>query len=109
MLKLKIDHMKQFIKNNAKYLTIGGAFTLLVICYFQQKENAKLRKQATTNDVDSLVNVIKTLEYERDSLSMELFPMEIELNRYQTAYKIFVERDPQGAKIYSDIISDETE
>jgi len=101
--------MKQFIKNNAKYLTIGGAFTLLVICYFQQKENAKLRKQATTNDVDSLVNVIKTLEYERDSLSMELFPKEIELGRYEVAFQIFAERNPKAAEQYAEIISSETE
>jgi len=102
--------MKQFIKNNAKYLTIGGAFTLLIICYFQQKENAKLRKQpVSTANVDSLVNVIKALEYERDSLSMELFPKEIELGRYEVAFQIFAERNPKAAEQYAEIISSETE
>jgi hypothetical protein len=103
--------MKQFIKNNAKYLTIGGAFTLLVICYFQQKQNAVLRAQISspTANVDSIIHANDSLQYLLDSLDAEIFPVEIELNRYQTAYKIFVERDPQGAKIYSDIISDETE
>jgi hypothetical protein len=53
-------------------------------------------------DRDSLVNI-------SDSLLGELFPTQIELNRYQVAYKIFLKRDPQGAKIFGDIISDETE
>ena len=53
-------------------------------------------------DRDSLVNL-------SDSLMGELFPTQIELNRYQIAYKIFLRRDPQGAKIYGDIIANETE
>jgi hypothetical protein len=102
--------MVNFIKNNSKYLTISGAFALLVICYFQQKENAKLRKQTTVvTNTDSLVNVIKTLEYERDSLSMELFPIEIELGRYEVAFQIFSERNPKAAEQYAEIISSETE
>lgn len=62
---------------------------------------------------DSTVELLKkdrdSLVYINDSLTGELFHAEIELNRYQIAYKIFLERDPQGAKVYGDIISDETE
>ena len=53
-------------------------------------------------DRDSLVTL-------SDSLMGELFPTQIELNRHQIAYKIFLKRDPQGAKIYGDIIANETE
>lgn len=97
------------MKKYLKYFSVGGALSLLVICYFQQKQNAKLRAQTTQVNTDSLISVINTLQHERDSLDSENFPCQIELSRYQTAYKIFLERDPQGAKIYGDIISDETE
>ena len=102
--------MINFIKNNAKYLTIGGAFALLVICYFQQKENAKLRKKlVVTTNVDSLNNVISTLQREKDSIYWEAFPREIELGRYQVAFEIFAERNPKAAEQYAEIISSETE
>lgn len=84
--------------------SIVGALTLMTVCYFQQKENAKLRtrvKQSVFN-VDSLI-------YVNDSLSNELFPIEIELNRYQVAFKIFAERNPEAAYEYGTIISEETE
>jgi hypothetical protein len=53
-------------------------------------------------DRDSLVNIT-------DSLLGELFPTQIELNRYQIAYKIFATRDPQAARVFGNIMSDETE
>lgn len=44
-----------------------------------------------------------------DSLSMELFPKEIELGRYEVAFQIFMERNPKAASQFGDIISEETE
>lgn len=38
--------MIEFFKKNQKNITMGAALTLLLICYFQQKELAKLRKGA---------------------------------------------------------------
>lgn len=62
---------------------------------------------------DTTIELLKrdrdSLVYINDSLSGELFSAQIELNRYQLAYKIFLKRDPQGAKIFGDIISNETE
>lgn len=105
--------MKKYFKYfSSKGALIGGALTLMLVCYFQQKESAKLRaqvKETAPTVVDSLLHTKDSLQNRIDSLESEMFPMEIELNRYQTAYKIFLERDPQGAKIYGDIISDETE
>jgi hypothetical protein len=40
--------MIEFFKKNQKNLTMGAAILLLLICYFQQKELAKLRKEAHT-------------------------------------------------------------
>jgi hypothetical protein len=56
--------MIEFFKKNQKNITMGGAIALLLICYFQQKELAKLRnevhisKEIKTDKkaTDSLVN-----------------------------------------------------
>ena len=52
--------------------------------------------------VDSLQNLV-------DSLHAENYPCQIELNRYQMAYKILLQQNPNAAKQYGDIISNETE
>lgn len=52
--------------------------------------------------VDSLQNLV-------DSLHAENYPCQIELNRYQMAYKILLHQNPNAAKQYGDIISNETE
>lgn len=99
--------MKQYLK----YFSVGGALSLLAICYFQQKENAKLRaqiKQPVVN-VDSLIHLKDSIQYQFDSLHTETFPMEIELGRYQVAFTIFAERNPKAAEQYAEIISSETE
>jgi hypothetical protein len=58
--------MIEFIKKNQKNITMGGAVVLLLICYFQQKELAKLRKEVQVNKeinveqtTDSLLNKLK--------------------------------------------------
>lgn len=57
--------MIEFFKKNQKNITMGGAVALLLVCYFQQKELAKLRKEVHTiqeikadkKTVDSLLNI----------------------------------------------------
>jgi hypothetical protein len=57
--------MVEFFKKNQKNITMGGAIVLLLVCYFQQKELAKLRKEmysiqeikADKKTVDSLLNI----------------------------------------------------
>lgn len=105
--------MKEFIAKYQKAIVGTGALAVLLICYFQQKELAKLRGEkkieslgggdiVKAQTIDSLQNVI-------DSLHAENFPCQVELNRYQMAYEIFMERNPKAAKQYGDIISEETE
>ena len=55
--------MIEFFNKNQKNITMGGAVVLLLICYFQQKELAKLRKEVQVNKeinveqtTDSLLN-----------------------------------------------------
>lgn len=52
---------------------------------------------------------ITRLQNQNDSLRSELFPIEIELGRYQVAFEIFSERNPKAAEQYGTIISQETE
>jgi hypothetical protein len=57
--------MIEFYKKNQKNITMGGAVALLLVCYFQQKELAKLRKEvhsiqeikADKKTIDSLLNI----------------------------------------------------
>lgn len=58
--------MIEFFKKNQKNITMGAAITLLLVCYFQQKELAKLRKQVHS------VNEIKTNQVTTDSLLNKL-------------------------------------
>jgi hypothetical protein len=59
--------MIEFFKKNKDNLTKGAAAVLLLICYFQQRELAKLRKEVhSVNEIkvggvqkDSLLNKIK--------------------------------------------------
>jgi hypothetical protein len=56
--------MIEFLKKNQKNITIGAAVVLLLICYFQQKELARLRKE---------VHVVKEVNVEvTDSLLNKL-------------------------------------
>lgn len=58
--------MIEFFKKNQKNITMGGAIVLLLICYFQQKELARLRKEvnsvkeikADNKSLDSLLNKV---------------------------------------------------
>jgi hypothetical protein len=85
----------------------------LLICYFQQKELAKLRSEPkielhTGGDINR-GKIIDSLQIRCDSLEAELWPVSVELGRYQMAYEIFLERNPKAAKQYGTIISEETE
>lgn len=57
--------MIEFFKNNQKNITMGAAIVLLMVCYFQQKELARLRKETHS------VKEIKTDNKSLDSLLMK--------------------------------------
>jgi hypothetical protein len=58
--------MIEFFKKNQKNITMGGAIALLLICFFQQKELSKLRKEnmvikeidISNNTKDSLIKKV---------------------------------------------------
>lgn len=105
--------MKEFITKYQKAIVGTGAVAVLLICYFQQKELARLRSEPkiqvfTGGDIQKGM-LIDSLQNVADSLYAENFPCQVELNRYRIAYEIFMERNPKAAKQYGDIISEETE
>ncbi len=58
--------MIEFFKKNQKNITMGAAVVLLLVCYLQQKELAKLRKETQT------INEIKTDNKSLDSLKLKI-------------------------------------
>ena len=58
--------MIEFFKKNQRNITMGGAIALLLICFFQQKELSKLRKESmvikeidiSNNTKDSLIKKV---------------------------------------------------
>lgn len=54
--------MIEFFKKNQKNITMGSAIVLLIICYLQQKELSRLRKEVYS------IKEIKTDNKSLDSL-----------------------------------------
>ena len=84
-----------------KYLFIFLTALLFTICLFQRRQTVILSNNYQQR-IDSIQHVA-------DSLHSELFPVQIELGRYEVAYRIFMERNPKAAHQYGTIISEETE
>lgn len=98
---------------NINHAIKGSAFVLLIICYLQQKQLAKLRKESPVEfvqggDIDK-AHTIDSLVHLADSLYAENYPCQIELNRFKIAFELFAQRYPKEAAKYGDIISNETE
>ena len=85
-------------------VSLGFLWSLLSMQNYREKYQSLLTKTESANNykIDSLQHLV-------DSLDMENYPCQIELNRFQVAYEIFMKRNPKAASQYGDIISDETE
>lgn len=85
-------------------VSLGFLWSLLSIQNYREKYQSLVTKTESLNNykIDSLQHLV-------DSLDMENYPCQIELNRFQVAYEIFMKRNPKAASQYGDIISDETE
>lgn len=84
-------------------IALGIVLTMSVLLYQVSSKDRKIK--ALNQQVVDLEQKAKLV----DSLEAELFPKEIELNRFQVAFEIFARRHPVYAEIYASIISDETE
>ena len=94
--------MKQFLI--LLFASIASALSTLIITNYHKEpvefiQGGDIQKAQT---IDSLRNYA-------DSLQSELYPCQIELNRYQVAFEIFMRKNPKAAQEYATIISEETE
>ena len=105
--------MKEFIQKYQKAIIGTGAVAVLVVCYLQQKELAKLRAEKKievlvggdiqkAKTVDSLMNVI-------DSIRAENLPLQVENGRYYMALELLREEDKKAADLFQSILETQTE
>jgi hypothetical protein len=105
--------MKEFISKYQKAIVGTGAVAVLIVCYLQQKELAKLRAQPkievyTGGDIqkgkaiDSLTNLT-------DSLRDELFIERIDAGRHEITREEILGKYPKIAKEYDEFYSHNTE
>jgi hypothetical protein len=85
-------------------VSLGFLWSLFSMQNYREKYQSLVTKTESLNNykIDSLQHLV-------DSLDMENYPCQIELNRFQVAYEIFMKKNPKAASQYGDIISDETE
>jgi hypothetical protein len=97
--------MKEFIQKYQKAIVGTGAVSVLLICYFQQKELSKLRNErvvVSTPKTDSLQKVI-------DSLDTELFMSKTMNGRYELALEHLHEVNQPAGLVFQRYMENETE
>ena len=99
--------MKEFIQKYQKAIVGTGAVSVLLICYFQQKELSKLRSEqykiySVPTSTDSLQSVV-------DSLQDELFIKHITNGRYELTFEHLKEVNPKLGQEMEDWMSHNTE
>ena len=98
--------MKEFIAKYQKAIVGTGAVAVLLICYLQQKELAKLRAQ---NKIEVVVGGDIQKAQLIDSLQSELFVTQTMVGRYEVALELFREKNKKGADEFELIMSTQTE
>lgn len=98
--------MKEFISKYQKAIVGTGAVAVLVVCYFQQKELAKLRSEPKIEVYQG--GNIQQAELV-DSLRNEDFIKGTMLMRYEVTLEHFKETNPKFAKEFEDWMSKNTE
>ncbi len=98
--------MKEFIAKYQKAIVGTGAVAVLLICYLQQKELAKLRAQ---NKIEVVVGGDIQKAELVDSLQSELFVAQTMVGRYEVALELFKEENKKAADQFELILSTKTE
>ena len=98
--------MKEFIQKYQKAIVGTGAVSVLLICYFQQKELTKLRSErvviSTPKTTDSLQKVV-------DSLETELFMSQTMNGRYELSLEHLHEVNQKAGLEFQRYMETETE
>ena len=98
--------MKEFIQKYQKAIVGTGAVSVLLICFLQQKELTKLRKENI-----SVVSLPKTdsLQTIVDSLQTETFLLQTQNGRYELSLEHLYEVNPKAGKQSTEFMENETE
>lgn len=95
--------MINFIKNNQKYFTIGGACILLLLTAQQRSQIKELKQQQFIQGGDiQKANII-------DSLNSELFILHSINGRYELSLEHLRDVNPSAAKEFETYFNHETE
>jgi hypothetical protein len=98
--------MKEWIAKYQKAIVGTGAIAVLVVCYFQQKELAKLRgEQKIEVVVGGDIEKANTI----DSLNSELFILQTQIGRYELSLEHLYEINPKAGKEFTEFMEHETE
>lgn len=105
--------MKEFISKYQKAIVGTGAVAVLIVCYLQQKELAKLRAEPkievyTGGDIQK-GKVIDSLTNLTDSLRDELFIERVDAGRHEITREEILGKYPKIAKEYDEFYSHNTE
>lgn len=97
--------------HSEKSLKIGFVIVSLALLWsLYRMETYRYKYKSLSTKTESTKNhKIDSLQHLVDSLDMENYPCQIELNRFQIAFEIFARKNPKAASQYGDIISEETE
>ncbi len=98
--------MKEWISKYQKAIVGTGAVSVLILCYFQQKELSKLRAEQKIEvhvggDTEK-ANLI-------DSLNDELFMSKVQNGKYELSLEHLYEINPKAGKEFTEFMENETE
>jgi len=94
--------MSESMSTKSLKITVVILTLFLILEIVMSSKNQKIYEQQLITKCDSIQHVA-------DSIHNKSYEDEIELNRYQIAFEIFLKRNPKAAEEYGDIISNETE
>ena len=98
--------MKEWIAKYQKAIVGTGAVSVLIVCYFQQKELTKLR-------AEQKIEVVVGGDIEKanliDSLHDELFQAKVQNGKYELSLEHLYEVNPKAGKQFTEFMEHETE
>ena len=98
--------MKEWIAKYQKAIVGTGAVSVLILCYFQQKELSKLRAEQKievhVGGDNEKANLI-------DSLNDELFMSKVQNGKYELSLEHLYEINPKAGKEFTEFMENETE
>ena len=97
--------MKEWIGKYQKAIIGTGAVSVLLICYLQQKELAKLRAEKKIEVVGGDIQKAELV----DSLEAELFNVKTINGRYELSLEHLYEINPKAGKQFTEYMEHETE